>query len=81
MIPRIAHRLISLKAMELIATVLEVGVMQVWERLYAKFFGAIQKVLGNLVQGQPRFLGGSFREKQFVDRRDPAFFDVGGFFK
>jgi len=81
MIPRIAHRLISLKALELISTVLEVTALVAWEKLYAKFFGATTKVLGNLVQGQPRFLGSSFREKQFVDRRDPAFFDTGGFFK
>jgi len=81
MIPRIAHRLIPLKALELISVTLEVGILAAWEKLYNKFFGAIQRVLGNLVQGQPRFLGSSFREKQFVDRRDPAFFDTGGFFK
>ncbi len=81
MIPRVAHRLITLKALELISATLEVGILVAWEKLYNKFFGAITKVLGNLVQGQPRFLGTSFREKQFVDRRDPAFFDTGGFFK
>lgn len=78
MIPRVAHRLVVLKAMELVSTMLEVKIVQVWEKLYAKFFGGITKVLGNLVQGQPRFLGNAFREKQYVDRRDKALFDLAG---
>jgi hypothetical protein len=78
-IPRIAHRLIPLQAMIQICTMLETSVNN-WAALYAMLLKKVSDVLGNPVQGQPRFIGPSFRGMVSEDTRDRAFFDKSGFF-
>jgi hypothetical protein len=79
-IPRIAQRLIPLQAMIQIGTMLEANI-QNWAGLYAMLLKKVSVVLGNPIQGQPRFIGGSFRDKAIYDSRDPTGYDPIGFFE
>lgn len=78
-IPRMARGLIPYAAMISICTMLEVSANN-WAGLYAALQKKVVDVLGNPIQGQPRFIGPSFREAIDSDSREKAFFDKTGFF-
>jgi hypothetical protein len=78
-IPRMAHRLIPLMAMIMIANTLEAKVGTRWEKLYEYWLKKIQELLFFRVQQQPKFLNPSYVEGSLLDSRDPAYFDRIGF--
>ena len=78
-IPRLAQQLIPLMAMTQIATMLEASA-ETWVKLYGTLLKKVIDVLGYPIQGQPRTIGESFKDKVLYDARDRTTFDRIGFF-
>lgn len=78
-IPAIAQHLIPYQAMIQINSMLETT-MQTWAAIYGAMLKKVVDVLGNPIQGQPRFLGPSFADTLGSDGREKAFYDKSGFF-
>jgi hypothetical protein len=73
-IPRVAHKLISIQACILAAIMNETSITSL-ETLYARLLGQVRGVIGVQVQQQPRFLGESVLDLENVEARDKAFYD------
>ena len=79
-IPRVAHKLIVLRAAILIAQMNDqIDTQNLWT-LYRIGYERVTDIFHYRIQQQPRFLKGSFFEKQTLDTRDKAFYDLSGFF-
>lgn len=79
-IPTPCHSLISLYATHLIAQSIESSNEQKWLQAYTITFEKMTDVLAYRIQGQPKTLRTAFSNKQNVDARDKAFYDLSGFF-
>jgi hypothetical protein len=73
-IPRIAHKLISIQACLLAAIMNEVSATGL-ETLYGRLLVSVRSVLGYQVQQQPKFLGESILSLESVESRDRVLFD------
>ncbi len=79
-LPRIAHRLIPLQTMVLIAMMLKDAAAP-WLTMYELLLKKISYSVGLPVQGQPRILSPAFSDKISLDDRDPALIDRYRFFE
>lgn len=78
MLPRWAHRLVPIKAAEVILGVNDADTTAM-TRLYVEFLKAVIRTLSVRNHQQPRFLRGSTMERMGASTRDNAFYDDSGF--
>lgn len=80
-IPRMAQKLIPLKAGILIHTMNESNSVDNMGRLYGMMLERVTDLYAYRVQSQPRFLKPSWLEKKLITTLDPALYDIYSLFE
>jgi hypothetical protein len=79
-LPEALHYMLALKAASFVGVMNGTGDQVAYDNAYQKMMSQARLLYGARIQGQPKFVLESSEAMRLYDSRDPAFFDVHGFF-